>query len=308
MANDTFGQIWNRVLLYAPDCPPALAREFVRNTYSDIARAHYWSDLYRDGEFTIPSIVTSGTVAAVNGANTMVGTATGWTADILYRQISIDNIAPWYTITAVDTGTQTITLDRVYGGVDDATASYMIGQFYVDFPTDLNVLERLRDQLNGWYLNSNWYTEEYLDRVDAKRQSSGTPTIAVACPPRIASDGTTIPRYELWPKMLAEKSYIYRYRKLHELEANSDRIIEVLHPETVVFGALAQLALWPGTPTKPNPYFSQETHGAYVKQYDEMLQQSILVDENRMPQMVQIGDDQMRRFPFDARYIQNHIW
>jgi hypothetical protein len=196
----------------------------------------------------------------------------------------------------------------VFGGPDDTDATYVIGQFYVEFPSDLNVLEILRDQANGWYLATSWYTQEYLDRVDAKRQSSGTPVVAVASPPRIASDGTTIPRFEFWPKVQTQKQYIFRYRKLAELVNNTDRILEVLHPETVVFGALMQAAVWPGTPSKPNPFFSQELHASYTKMYETALQQSILVDENRMQQMIKLGDDSQRRFPMDAKYLQDHIW
>jgi len=198
-ANQTFRQVWNKVLLYAPDLPPPLAMEFVRNTYRLIMGDHYWSELRADKEFLIPAIYTTGTATVTNGSATVTGVGTAWDDTLVYRQLSVDNIAPWYTITAVDDGLQTLTLDRNYEGIS-GTYSYMIGQFYVEFPTDLMVLEKIRDQQNGWYLVTQWYSQEYLDRVDAKRMSSGTPVIAIAAPPRTHTDGTIIPRYELWPR------------------------------------------------------------------------------------------------------------
>lgn len=308
MANDTYAQIWNRVLLYAPDLPVPLAQEMVKNTYTDIVRSHYWSELRQDAELLFPDSTSDGTIDVTNGSATVVGNGTAWTADLLYQQLAVGAIAPWYTITAVDDIGQELTLDRVYGGADEAGASYLIGQFYIEFPSDLFVLERLRDRNNGWYLVTQWYTQEYLDRVDAKRQSSGTPVIAVAAPSRTDTDGTIIPRYEFWPKVLAERPYDYRYRKLKDLANGTDRILEALHPEAVVFGALSQAAVWPGLAGKPNPFFSQELHASYKKMYEEALAQSILVDENLDQQIVKIGDDVTRRFPFDAKYLQNHIW
>jgi hypothetical protein len=307
MANDTFGQIWNRVILYAPDLPPVLAQEFVKQTYSDVVRSHYWSELRRDSEVLLPNLVSAGTITVTHGSPTVTGSGTGWTSAIQYRQLAVNNIAPWYTINSVTLAPDIATLDRNYEGIS-GSYPYIIGQFYVDFPTDLMVLEKVRDQMNGWYLVTHWYTQDYIDRVDSKRMSAGTPVIVVAAPSRTATDGTVIPRYEFWPRVQAEKMYQYRYRSLPELNSNSDRIMEVLNPQVLVFGALAQAAMWPGVSSKPNPFFNQQTFETYSKMYEEALQQSVLVDENRDQQMVKIGDDLQRRFPFDAKYLQDHIW
>jgi len=309
--NDTFGQIWNRVLLYAPDLPPPLAQEFVKNAYTDAIRSHYWSELRQDEKILFPTQYTTGTVTVTNGSATVAASATAvWTTSMLYRQIAVGGISPWYTIIAVDTtpGACTFTLDRTYGGASESGASYIVGQFYMEFPSNLLVLEKIRDRNNGWYLVTQWYTQEYLDRVDAKRTSSGTPVIAVAAPSRTAADGTVIPRYEFWPKVLAERPYNYRYRKEVHLTNSTDRILAVLHPELLVYGALKYAALWPGLAGKPNPMFSQELYKSYSEQYEDELQQCIISDENRDQQMVKIADDVTRRFPFDAKYLQDHIW
>jgi hypothetical protein len=308
MANATFGSVWNRVLLYAPDLPPPLAQEFVKNAYRLVIDEHYWSELRADKEILLPTALSAGTINVTNGSNQVVGTTTGWTSAVQYRQLAVGAIAPWYTITAIDTGTQTLTLDRNYEGIANAASSYLIGKFYAEFPTDLGVLEKVRDQQNGWYLVTHWYSQEYLDRVDAKRSSSGTPVILVSAPARVDTNGDVIPRYEFWPKVTGERFYAYRYRKTHELTSNSTRILGALHPDMLVYGALRQAALWPGTAEKPNPHFSQELHATYTKLYEESLNSSIQGDLDINQQMIQIGDDVTRRFPFDAKYLQDHIW
>jgi hypothetical protein len=314
--NNTFGQIWNRVLLYCPDLPPPLAQEFVKITYHQVIGDHSWTDTRKDAEFLLPDAYTTGTITVTENSATVLGSGVDFTNGTLYvgRQLSVGNIAPFYTITAVTQsvplGTyDTLTLDRAYENSTEAGVTYSIGQYYVEFPTDLYVLERIRDQANGWYLITQTYNQEYLDRVDVRRQSTGTPTLCVVAPSRTdASTGIVYPRYELWPRVQAKRFYAYRYRSNPELVNNSDRPISSLSPEVLVFGALRQAAIWPGTKDKQNPYFSQELHATYTKMYDDALQNSIQQDMERDQSMVQVADDPRRSFPFDARYIQSHIW
>jgi len=315
--NNTFGQIWNRVLLYCPDLPPPLAQEFVKITYHQVIGDHSWTDTRKDAEFLLPDAYTTGTITVTNGSASVVGAdGADFVNDSFYvgRQLSVDNIAPFYTITAVTEavpmgGYDTLTLDRDYANSTQSGVSFSIGQYYVEFPTDLYVLERIRDQANGWYLITQTYNQEYLDRVDVRRQSTGTPTLCVNAPSRTdATTGIVYPRYELWPRVQAKRFYAYRYRNNPELSANTDRPISALSPEVLVFGALRQAAIWPGTKDKQNPYFSQELHATYTKMYDDALQNSIQQDMERNQEMVQVADDPRRSFPFDAKYIQSHIW
>jgi hypothetical protein len=313
--NDNFGKIWNRVLLYCPDLPPPLAQEFVKITYHQVIGDHSWTDTRKDAEFLLPDAYTTGTITVTNGSPTVAGSGVDFidATTFVGRQLCVGNIAPFYTITAVtDSGGgtyDTLTLDRDYENSTEADVTYSIGQYYVEFPTDLYVLERIRDQANGWYLITQTYNQEYLDRVDVRRQSTGTPTLCVIAPYRVDNTtGIVYPRYELWPRVQAKRFYAYRYRTNPELANNSDRPISALSPEVLVFGALRQAAIWPGTKDKVNPYFSQELHATYTKMYDDALQNSIQQDMERNQEMVQIADDPRRSWPFDAKYIQSHIW
>lgn len=308
MARETFGTIWNRVLLHAPNLPPPLAREFTRSAYNQIIDSHYWSELRADAEFLVADAYTTGTIALTNGSTTVTGTDTVFTsANSNNRQLLVDGIAPYYTVTYV--GATELTLDRAFAGEDDASATLVIGDFYAELPTDFSAFEKVRDQQNGWYLATEWFTQEYLDRVDAKRNSTGTPTMLVTAPPRDpGSGGALIPRYELWPRATSARLYQYRYFKDVSLTSNSSRILNSLTAETVVYGALKMAAMYPGTPDSPNNLFGQDKFAQYSAMFEELLHNDTMSDIDRHQTMVQIADDVPRRFPFDAKYLQQHIW
>jgi hypothetical protein len=307
MANKTFGQVWNEVLIHAPNLPPSLAREFVRVAYQEALDIHYWSELRTDAEVWIPDTYTTGTLTMTNVSTTVTGSGTTFTSAMVGRQLAVESIAPWYTITTFNSATEVI-IDRAFQGETEAALEYTIGQFYVEFPTNLKVLERIRDQNNGWYLATQWYSQEYLDRVDPKRNSSGTPTMAVYAPTRTDSSGNVIPRYEFWPRADEGRLYHYRYTKDVSLTTNDTRLIDGLTPSTIVYGALAHAAMWPGTPDSPNMLFGVDKQESYMKTFDQKLNDDVLRDIDRNQTMIQEADGLVRRFPIDAAYLQEHYW
>ncbi len=252
MAQETFAQLWNKVLLYAPDVPVPIVQEAVKRAYRGIVGAHYWSQLRADGEILIPAVYSAGTVDITQGSQTVVGTTTVWTASMVGRQFAYGSVAPWYTITAVDVIGQELTLDREFELPTVTDGTYVIGQFYLEL--------HIRERNNNWHITPHYYSQEYIDRIDPYRQSSGTPVCIAAAPPRRGSDNVIIPRYELWPRPSAETLVMYRYYKNSELSAASDRPIDVLRPEAIIYGALMDIAMWPGTGQKPNPLFNMEVH------------------------------------------------
>ena len=169
MAQVTFGETWNKLLLYVPDLDPALAREFTRQAYTSVIDAHYWSELRKDDEIYVPVEYNTGTVDVTQGSPIITGNGTAWTADMQFRQIALSNRAPWYTIISVDSPTQ-ITVDKNYEAESTTRLSYSIGQYYLEFPTDLEVFEDIRDRENAWRITTHYYTQEYLDRIDSARR------------------------------------------------------------------------------------------------------------------------------------------
>jgi hypothetical protein len=309
MAQDTFAALWNRVLLFAPDLPPYIAQEFVKQTHQRIVDYHLWSELKQDAEFTVPTWYTTGTVEWTEGGTTVTGTGTLWdtgTNVSLYQQIQLGNIGNYFTIVTITDDTH-IEVDRAINYASSDSESYHIGQLYIEFPTDLDALEQVRDKPNEWKVITHSYNQEYLDRIDPNRTSSGTPTLLAYASNRIDASGNQIPRMELWPPPSASHDYVYRYRKHSALSAATDRGVEIIPNDAYLWGALAEAALWPGTSDKPNVFFSTETHQKYEKKFSESLHDAWMRDIDRDQRMITSGQMGEERFaPIDAKYWQSH--
>src|SRR3990172_7846920 len=304
MAQDTYLQLWNAVLLYAPNTPPALAQRFVRQTYQKILDMHYWSELYQDAELVVPAEYSTGTVAVTNGVATATLTGGAFTG-LEFRQLKVGNTPTYYTILSVSgVGDITATLDRVYQGASDTSSTFNVASYYLEFPTDLSVLDDIRDVNGSWRLRRPYHQPNYLDRVDPQRTSAGNPVLYVPAPPRILA-GVTYPRYEFWPRPSAGSVLSYRYVKTSELSANTDRIIPGLKAEAVIYGALAELSAWPGLAEKPNPFFSPDTHKMYVEMFEAAVHDSEMADLDRSQRML-LYDDDNPGVPGDAAWMQSH--
>jgi hypothetical protein len=301
VAQDTYGQIWNRFLLYAPGTPVPLAQQFIKNAYNRALNYHQWSELLKDGETVLPASYSTGTVDVTNGSATVDGNGTTFTSDMTGRQIRIDGNGIYYTVTFADT--DELTLDRVYQGATATAVEYSIGQYYVEFPADLDTLDDIRDVEQNWRLRRSFHQQNYIDFIDATRRNEGTPTFYVSAPPRIAS-GVSYPRYEFYPRIPGGTHLLYRYFADSVLSANSDTIVTMIQPEAIIFGALSELAMWPGLSERPNPYFNMDTHREYDKMFQDILHESEMNDLERAQRMLiyQDGDG----YPNDANFFQAH--
>jgi hypothetical protein len=304
VAQDTFGQIWNRVLLYAPGTPVPLVQQFVKNAYQRAIDMHYWSDLIKEGQRVVGAEYSTGTVALTSGSATATISGGAWTG-LTNRTVRFADLPDTYTITAVSGGSDEVaTLDRTYDGATDTDATFLVADFYIEFPSDLSVLDDIRDIGQNWRLRRQFHQQPYLDLVDAERSTAGTPCMYVAAPPRITA-GVTYPRYEFWPRPSEGTNLVFRYYASTELSTNSSYIIPGLKPEAVVFGALSELALWPGSPEKPNTFFSIDIHKQYVKLFEDAVHDSEMADLDKSQRML-MYDDTNQGVPLDANWLQSH--
>lgn len=304
MAQDTFGQIWNRLLLYAPGLPIPLAQQFVKNAYQKALDMHYWSELTKESQLVVGAEYSTGTVALTHGSADATITDGAWTG-LEGRTVRFADIPDTYTILTVSGISDEIaTLDRVYAGPDAAAATFLVADFYVEFPTDLNTLDEVRDMNQNWRLTRQIHQQPYLDLVDAERSTTGTPNTYVAAPPRVVA-GVAYPRYEFWPRPSAGTILVYRYYANSDLTNNASYLIPILKPEAVVYGALAELALWPGSQEKPNPFFSIDIHKQYAKLFEDAVHDSEMADLDRSQRLL-VYDDVNQGIPLDANWLQSH--
>lgn len=305
MAQQTFAQIWQKVLLYAPGTPVGLVQQFVRNAYHRALNSHSYSELMADGEHVIASEYSDGSITLVNGSATVLGAGTTFTSahEGLQLRVTDNDSIPWYTV-ATFVGVGEITLDRVWQGPDLTGALYTLGEYYIEFPSDLDNLDDIRDVTNNWRLRRQFHQQNYIDFVDARRENTGTPVLYVAAPPRVA-EGVSYPRFEFWPRPPAGTHLVYRYTRVGDIYNFGDYPVTVMDPEALVYGALAELCIWPGTGDRKNPFFDLELHKKYTDLYDDAIHDAEMADLERSQRMVHYDDAGMG-YPNDAAFAQAH--
>ena len=319
MADATFEQLWKRVQLYAPDLPTPLAQEFINTAYSHALTWDYWRELRREFEYNLPDIYVDGSVDVVNGSATVIGNGTAWTTSMIYRQFMVNSITPMFTIINVDVGAQELTLDRPFNGIQDGPGlPYEIGQYYLDVPTDFLTWDIIRDVDRNWKLHTN-FQQRQIDVWDTKRTTTGVPWVVAAAPSRfVYTDGvaTTAPpiqRYEFWPRPFfgtdeGKTTYACRYIRRPPLLSNpDDRPILPLRGDVLRKGALAELAMWPGTRTAPNLYYDMQNHTQMQKEFLLGLSECWKVDQEGAQTAILYEDwEGVPYAPIDARYLQSH--
>ena len=308
MSDQTFEQLWKRLRVYAPELPVPLAQEFVNTALSNALSWGDWYQLNREAEFSIPEPVTAGTVTVANGSATVAGSGTSWTSALVGRQFLTEGSGPFYTITDV-TSTTALTLDRVWGKPDGVGVTYSIQVIYVTVPSDFLHFTTVVDLDNNWRLRVN-IGQDLIDTWDAKRSTAGTSWTVAPAPPGpvpVSSAGGEV-RYELWPRTNSAKTYHYRYiRKPALLSTPSDRPISPIRGDVIRHGALAELCLWPGTATLPNPYFNLQSHGIHDRLFKESLAKAQREDqETAQTDLSYATWESLPWAPLDAAFIQSH--
>ena len=312
MSDATFQELWRGVRLYAPDIPLPLAQDFVQFAYERAAKATEWSQLKARGEFYLPDPYTTGTVSVTNGATTVSGAATAWTASMVGRQIMMASQGvPWYDIVAVDVGLQTLTLDRAYSGPDLAGDSYEINQVFVTMPTDFDYFLSLVDPVREWRLYTD-VPQSTIDNWDPKRtRTAGDPWLLSpmgAQPTALQTAGVPRHRYEVWPRTGSARRLVYRYQKTNPtLQTAANRPFWPLTYEVILEGALARLAMYKGTSDAPNPYYDLNLYKFHQENFLREIHRCELEEQRVSQTWVDYADSDGWPFaPIDGAYLQRH--
>lgn len=300
---DNFGQLWKRLLVYAPEVPLPLAQEFINTAYSRALAYGSWSGLRKETEFIFPGPYSTGTATVVQESAVVSGSGTTWTSAMQGRQFFID-AGPSYTIEEVTSATS-LTLDRPYGGVDASGLTYTIQKVIVTAPSDMLALKSVRDMENNWKLRLD-FKQEQIDAFDAQRTSVGTPWMLATASPSSAG----LVRYELWPRLGAAKTYSVRYlRKPGLLSVSTDTPIFPISArrELLINGALSELCKWPGTSANKNPFFGMAQHQIYEQSFLTELKICQREDQEIYQSDVEYADDNVTEWaPLDAAFLQSH--
>jgi hypothetical protein len=277
----TFGDAWRTVRLYVPSAPTFLVREWVNVAWKGLARSRHWSFLFGELRLTIAASRALALVTVTQGSATVTSAGLFLAADA-GRQFRMTSF-PAYTVQTF-TDANTLQLDIPYGEAS-VVAPATIYDGYATLPADFESFRLIADPY-GQHRLAFWISADQLNMMDPTRQASDSgPRVLVQRPPSTYLPTLGQVQYEYWPRPTAARSYPAVYNKMGARIDDTTVFSGVLAQgaEVLIDGALAQAALWPGTPDRPSPYFNpliaREKKAAYL----DGIQHLSLRDDDQSP-------------------------
>lgn len=300
--DQTFQQLWRKLLVYCPSLPIPLAQEFVNTAYSRVIAGNRWSRLRGTSGFLIPDEYSTGTITLTNGSTTVTGSGTTFTSAMVGRQLMPSQKAPYLDIAAY-VGPTELTLATAWGGPTTSDVAYSIVGAYHAVPTDFLMFLSIVDVENNWKLHTNFLPEQ-IDLWDAQRTSTGNPWIIMPAPPTSAGAR----RMEIWPRPSTEKYLPFTYiKKPALLSSPGDLPIWPIRGDVLIEGALSEVARWPGLANQPNPYFSLQLHKEHEERFWREVWKCEVEDQEFAQTRVEYPDFYGVMYaPIDASFIQAH--
>jgi hypothetical protein len=310
VAADNFDSMVRSLRLYVPQLPYTLCQQIVRDRYRRVLERRDWSGLRGEFEFILNPLKTGAagnTVTATLNSPTIVGAGTAFASTDVGRQFKLGQ-GSIYSILAVNVGGQTLTLDRNYSLATIASSVYTIFDGYVNAPSDFKTWMTAVDRLMGWRLRT-WITQDELNMWDPQRTFFGNPYVLADRRYFTDINGVTTYQFEAWPYNSAQRAIHCFYFKLgSDLIQDTDLPIYPIRSDALVSGALADVARWPGTPERPNPYFGKMAlYTSYEAEYEDKFIEIERADENIYMNWLETANFSSLPFaPFSANYMFSH--
>lgn len=153
---------------------------------------------------------------------------------------------------------------------------------YLVMPTDFGSFKVVVDQSAQCRI-AFWYSLDELTLADPSGTATGQPQALVATTP--STDPLTLGqvRYRAYPLGAATLTAIYHRQAPRLTDGYVFPGVLGDAAETLVAGALAQAALWPGTGEKANPYFNAGLAQAKANEFRIGIQTLSLRDDEQYP-------------------------
>jgi hypothetical protein len=146
---------------------------------------------------------------------------------------------PYQTITAVNQGLQTLTLDTPYPG-PTFTGAYYIVEAYLTFGGNVKRLLWASNQLFGWPMDIGVKVEE-INAIDQWRASMGWATALATRPP--TPDGQF--QVEVWPTPYAAQTFPFEaYTQPPNMVLDTDSPQAWIRSDVIVTGAISDALLY----------------------------------------------------------------
>ena len=286
---------------------PAFAATILNEAWGDVRRLSGWSWQFGETGFTVPGMLSTGTVTLKFGSNSVIGDANavvGWNAAFQYgslltqrqfRSGGTSGAGTMYDIIAYD-GVNTLTLNRPFTDpltVMTAAVSgqeYSIYQPYIlapvsDFERWLSVLDVAN---SGWLMVRG--DRRAVNRDDPQRQIFANPDRLLGIG-QDARQGTATPgwqRYELWPGPQNQFLYQAWFLRFGADLVNLSDTLPIGIPESMV-KARARVRCYEQAEANKDPQIPRGAGadyrflmGAAAAQYEKELKDARLRDRDRV--------------------------
>ncbi len=278
----SFGEVWRLVRLTCPDAGPLLVQYWVQSAYNRFCASRGWSWLRAETILTTLAARTV-TILTTQGSNTITSAGVFVPSDA-GRQLRTTSI-PVYTIAQV-IDASTAVLDLPYAGVNSAGVTATILDAYLVCPADFGrfgVIANPSIQKQVPF----WVTEEQLNWYDPQRTQQAS-IARVLASKKLGNVPSNLGRvlYEWWPYPTAALAFPALYYTKPPTLTEDTPLRGVLdgRGETLVNGALAMAARWPGTRAEPNPLFNPDVAKDYTALFEADLGQLALRDDDQFMQ------------------------
>lgn len=212
---DTFTTLWNRLLARAPDILPALAQQFISDSFKQLVERRDWSWRQKYGAFYPSLYYNTGLVTTTPGLPFLTGIGSTWTTSMIGGQIQVGgtpSIYGTYTIQNV-LGPTSIQLDRPWVGPALTAVGYQIFQCYFTVPADFQSFYSLINPTSNYRLWHNC-SQAQFDLCDPQRANVGQAFGAAFYDYTTNYSGTVGPAVQVHgsgPSPVSTTSYGYSY-------------------------------------------------------------------------------------------------
>lgn len=258
---------WNQNL------DPTDAARIINNRYRQVVRRREWYGLKVRGVASVPAVTQNGLVTVTQGSQTVTGTSTTFTTALIGQQFRTSFIQDFQTITAVNVGTQTLTLDTPYPGTS-GSSGYMITQTYLTFGANIDRFEWAKNQLFGWPMEVN-VPVEVINFKDTWRQQLGWATVFATRAP--TPDGQF--QVECWPSPFSPQIFPFEaWTQPADMVLDTDCPVAWISSDIIVTGGIADALMH--NPRK-NPGFSEQACIQVAGEKEKQFQRDLAEAENK---------------------------
>lgn len=189
-----FGQIVGEILHANPDMDPEAIKVKVNGIVRKIYDRRTWMGMMVRGQIATQPQIIGGSVNITNNSPIVQGVGTSWTPAVIGRQFRIGYNTPRMTIIAMDSGTQTLTLELPWASNSQTGSGYIIQQAFYNMGPNIKYIHTAVNLQQAWRMQLG-YNQQSLDAIDPWRINTFQPTTLAQMPLGVNGEYMV----ELWP-------------------------------------------------------------------------------------------------------------